>query len=116
MRRRASATTLEAMTTPTYAAIWHDNGGQLAGSAKLGSRSLDLAGSAGGREARRRIAYGDIASLRMARNGNGLAGRPAVVIETRYIGDVRIAMTQPGALHEFMESLMRLTSEKGAER
>ena len=106
------------MTTIAYAAIWSDNGVQLAGSAKLGSRSLDLDGSAAGRETRRRIAYEDIASLHMARDGEArVAGRPAVVIDVRGAGaDVRVAIPQPGALHEFMESLTKLTSERGAHR
>ena len=106
------------MATATYTAIWSDNGIQLAGSAKLGSSSLDLAGSAAGREARRRIDYDDIASLHMSRHGEDrLAGRPAVVIDVRGVGaDVRVAMPQPGALHEFMESLTKLTSERGADR
>jgi hypothetical protein len=106
------------MATPTYAAIWSDNGNRLAGSARLGADALDLTGSSAGREARRRIAYADISSMHMARNGEArVAGRPAVVVVARGTGsDVRIAMTQPGALHEFMESLTKLLSQEGAER
>ena len=106
------------MATATYAAIWSDDGSRLAGSARLGADALDLTGSSAGRVARRRIAYDDISSAHMARDGEArVAGRPAVVVAMRGIGpDVRIAMTQPGALHEFMESLTKLLSEKGVER
>lgn len=105
-----------AMSSQTYAAIWSDRRGQLAGSVSLGSGSLHLDGAAAGREARRRISYGDITSLHMARNGDArLAGRPAVVLELRTVEpDLRIAMTQPGALHEFLEFLTERTTEKGA--
>ena len=100
----------------TYAAIWSDDGGRLAGCVRLGSSSLHLDGSASAREARRRIPYAEISSLRLARNGDALlAGRPTLVVGARGIPEVRIAITQPGALHELLESLTKLTSEKGMQ-
>jgi hypothetical protein len=104
------------MSTETYAAIWSDTQGRLAGSVSLGSGALHLDGAAAGREARRRIPYRDIASVHMGRNGEArLVGRPSVVLELRTVEpDLRIAMTQPGALHEFLQFLTERTSEKGA--
>lgn len=107
------------MTRRTYPALWSDNGSKpLVGVVELGSSSLQLEGAAAEREARRCVPFEKIASLRMGRNGaERLAGLPVLVLELRDgIPDVRVAMTQPGALHELAETLMAALTERGADK
>jgi hypothetical protein len=106
------------MTRRTYPALWSDNGGEpLVGVVELDVRCVRLEGSAAGREACRRIAYESIASLRMGRNGDErLAERPVLVLVLAdATPDVRISMTQAGALHELAETLTEAVAAEGAK-
>jgi nucleotide-binding universal stress UspA family protein len=104
------------MAKRTYVAFWSDNEERaLAGTLSLGEEALRFEGSAPGRLARRRIAYGLVQAMHLGRtNGERIGGRPALVLQ---LGDgrpnVRIATPEPGALYELTETLAELTEVRG---
>lgn len=98
------------MSKRTYAAVWSDDRDPpLVGSLALGANAIRLEGSSASRQARLQIRYGNIEGLHLGRNnGDRIAGRPALAFQ---IGDarIRIAVPEPGALHELAEALAELT-------
>lgn len=98
------------MSKKTYAAVWSDDRDPpLAGSVALDVSGIRLEGSSPSRQARLRIRYGDIEALHLGRdNSDRIAGRPALAFQ---IGDtrIRIAVPEPGALHELAEAVAELT-------
>jgi nucleotide-binding universal stress UspA family protein len=98
------------MSKRTYAAVWSDDRDPpVVGSVALGATGIRLEGSSASRQARLQIRYGNIEGLHLGRhNGDRIAGRPALAFQ---IGDarIRIAVPEPGALHELAEALAKLT-------
>jgi nucleotide-binding universal stress UspA family protein len=98
------------MSKSTYAAVWSDGRDPpLVGSVALVATGIRLEGSSARRQVRLQIRYEDIAGLHLGReNGDRMAGRPALAFR---IGDarIRIAVPEPGALHELAETLAELT-------
>jgi hypothetical protein len=94
------------MRSTGYAAVWQDGGPVMAGRVQLVPNALIFEGAGRGRQASRRIRYGQIAALRLGRGSlDRIGGRPALVLELRDGETIRVAMPELGALHEFADAL-----------
>lgn len=100
------------MRSTSYAASWSDGGGRpLAGAIDIGPSGLTLKGAGRGRQASRRVAYGDILSLRLGRSRRErVCERTALMLELAGDRTIRIAVHEVGALHELVEALTAVNS------
>jgi hypothetical protein len=96
------------MRSTGYAAVWQDGGPALAGRIQLGPRALIFEGAGGGFHASRRIAYAQIASLRLGRGPQDrIGGRPALVLALGSGETIRVSTPELGALSELIEALLK---------
>lgn len=91
----------------TYAVTWEDAGGVRSGRLELGRRSLALDGGNGEGPVALELPYAGLAGFHLARAPDErLDGRPALVLELRDGGTVKISsVAQPGILAELAERL-----------
>jgi nucleotide-binding universal stress UspA family protein len=102
------------VATRRHMAVWVDGDDRtLAGRVSLTDTGLLLEGSAPGRETFRRVPYGSIRALHLGRvNGERVGGRPALVVDLRASGRLRIAAVAPGALSEVADELAARTKDR----
>jgi hypothetical protein len=95
------------MAATQYTALWCDNGSTpLAGLLAVERASLRFEGRSADRQARRRVGFDEIRSFRLARSPlERILGRPAIVLDIGRPAPIRVASTEPGALHEVLDKL-----------
>ncbi len=95
------------MTRHTYAALWAEDGRQpLVGSLTVGMQSLSFEG----RGVHEDVDYDEIDSFTVDRSRSGrIGGRTSLVLALAG-RQVRLAIAEPGALHELAEKLTAVTA------
>ena len=94
------------MVRKRYAAVWSHNGDPpLAGSLVLGSSFLTFDGTGHGRKLHEEVPYDAITAFELDRSREGrIAGRASLVL-TVGDGNIRLGITETGALPELVEHL-----------
>ena len=102
----------------SYAVIWREGTGPTyAGKLELGPAALHLRGSSSvGALGRRRVPYGDVATVRIARSpSDRLNGSPTVVIDLRAAASISIgAVNGIGIVFELGDVLAELAAKEAA--
>jgi hypothetical protein len=100
----------------THQAAWQEPGGSLArGSLTLEPEAIMLHGtSSEGRHVVRRLAYADLAGVRIGRDPQErLSGNPTLLLERRTGGLLKVSLLGPGLLWELADLLALVVGESG---